>query len=380
MTRNSDSLSTQPQFFLQAAERLLRDRTDEARQALHRRHITLSPTDPLHQSYAITLSCPENLPLEPVKKTLLKQIEVAADFIRDFHIGVLGQHTTILQLYEIELVVEKRWSFALGFESGKLLIYLPYWRLKFLSRYLKHRDLKQRWNQGKPLQNSYPPSLTKLWWLFNPIGIFRSSLRSTLLLAIQRQVLGLDKLLLRFSQPQEEAQRPAEHPAGEGLKNSAIALLKSQIDEEKLGVDLELALKDYDNRAIVQLLGLFKQNLTDAQQIEEMVDVGSLTLHEVLTKEQSQVDVKMFGFVNVGNYHRIDVELNFSTGYLRKYVEVVPRRADLKAVQFGFVNVYTIDDITVQPNFHSAVKLDFETAALEQALKQLSDSESSHLS
>jgi hypothetical protein len=79
----------------------------------------------------------------------------------------------------------------------------------------------------------------------------------------------------------------------------------------------------------------------------------------------------MFGFVNVGNYHRIDVALNLSSGYLNKYIEVIPRKANIKAVLFGFVNVYTIDDITVKPNFHGGMKLNFETAALEKSLKEL---------
>jgi len=375
MTRNSNRQS----HLQQLAAKLLRDRTEEARQALQRRHIHPSPIHSLEQAYAISLNCPENLSLEPLEKTLLKQMEVAADFIRDFHIGVLGQHMTLLQLYEIELVVEKRWDFATRFESGKLLIFLPYWRLRFFSRYLKDRPLKQSWGEGKHLPNSYPPSFLKLWWLFDPIGLFRSSLRSTLLLAVRRKVLGLDKLLLRLGQAEEREEATEKRPEGRGVNNSAIAFLKSNINEEKLGVDLELALKDYDSRAIVQLLGLFKKNLTDANQVEEMIDAGSLTLHEVMTKEQSQVDVKMFGFVNVGNYHRIDVELNLSAGYLRKYVEVIPRQADIKAVQFGFVNVYTIDDITVQPNFHRAVKLDFATAALEKTLKEFPADELSRL-
>ena len=79
----------------------------------------------------------------------------------------------------------------------------------------------------------------------------------------------------------------------------------------------------------------------------------------------------MWGFVNVGNYHRIDVDLNISTGYWKKYIELVPRKANVKAVQFGFVNVYTIDDITVKPNLHRSVNIDFETAALERSLQEL---------
>jgi hypothetical protein len=56
--------------------------------------------------------------------------------------------------------------------------------------------------------------------------------------------------------------------------------------------------------------------------MEELIDAGALSLQEVIHEEQSHVNVKMFGLVNVGNYHRIDVALNLSSGYLRKYVEL----------------------------------------------------------
>lgn len=92
----------------------------------------------------------------------------------------------------------------------------------------------------------------------------------------------------------------------------------------------------------------------------------------MIHEEQSKLNLKMFGFVNVGNYHRIDVALNLSSGYLKKYVEIVPRKTEIKALQFGFVNVYTINDITVKPSFHSAIKINFETAALERSLRELS--------
>ena len=118
-------------------------------------------------------------------------------------------------------------------------------------------------------------------------------------------------------------------------------------------------------------MGYSKKNLADPGQIEELIDTGVFSLQEIIHEEKSKVDIKMFGFVNVGNYHRIDVALNLSSGYLKKYVELVPRKVELKAIQVGFVNVYTIDDITVKPNFHGAMKLNFEAAALERSLREL---------
>ncbi|NEP53468.1 MAG: hypothetical protein F6K65_33600 [Moorea sp. SIO3C2] len=149
-------------------------------------------------------------------------------------------------------------------------------------------------------------------------------------------------------------------------------MIKNSVNEDKLGIDLEVVLKDQDEATLGKLLGLFRQNLADAGQMEELIEAGALTLQQAVFHEQSEIDIKMFGFVNVGNYHRIDVSLNLSAGYLKKYVELIPRKAVIKAIQFGFVNVYTIDDITVNPSFHGAIKLYWETAALEKSLQELS--------
>ncbi|EDX77024.1 hypothetical protein MC7420_2027 [Coleofasciculus chthonoplastes PCC 7420] len=196
-----------------------------------------------------------------------------------------------------------------------------------------------------------------------------------LVLAIQKQILGIDKLFVKFNLLDNGNQK---HRAVQGdnqnqteLKNHAIAFLKATVKEEKLGVNLDLVLENQDDATIAQLLAVYKKNLADIDQMEELIETGTFTLQEKLNEEQSQVDIKMFGFVNVGNYHRIDVAVNLSKDYLKKYVDVIPRKTDIKAVQFGFVNVYTIDDITVKPNFHGALTLNFETAALERALKEL---------
>jgi hypothetical protein len=211
------------------------------------------------------------------------------------------------------------------------------------------------------------------------------------LLAVQKQILGIDKLaielglanlsddqILRSKEVDREVQDFKNATlltdrvnATSTLASEIITFLKQAVNEDKLGVDLDLILNKQDEATLVKLLGLFKKNLADPSQMEELINVAVLSLQEVIHEEQSQVEIKMFGLINVGNYHRIDVALNLSAGYLKKYIELVPRKAEVKAIQFGLVNVYTIDDITVKPNFHSAMKLHFETAALERALKEL---------
>ncbi len=359
-------------FFQQYATEALKTQDLNVNESLRRRQLPVTKIRRLEDAYTISFKLGNNIRLNQIKKQVLQQIDAAAYFIRDFQIGVLGQQTSIFHLYEIEIQIERNIRYALAFESGKLLIQIPYWQVNFLGRHISYQQMKDCWNRGQHLPKVSPTR--RVWWLFNPIGEFRSNLRSMLLLAVQKQILGIDKLFIKFGLVEDHHQNLSEktgEPKNQSFKENAIAFLKATVNEDKLGVNLELALKNQDETALVRLLGLFKKNLADPGQIEELIDTGVLTLQEVIHEEQSQVDIKMFGFVNVGNYHRIDVALNLSSGFLKKYVELVPRKAEVKAIQFGFVNIYTIDDITVKPNFHGAMSFNFETAALERALREL---------
>lgn len=355
--------------FQHYAAESLQNHEQEVREALTRRHIPLINVQSLGEAYKISLKLGDDISLKSIQKTVLQQIDAAAYFIRDFQIAVLGQRTSVFHLYEVEIQIERNIKYSLRFESGKLLIQLPYWQVSFLNRHLSYQELITEWNRGKHLSKGSP--VRQLWWLFNPIGELRSNLRAMLLLAVQKRILGIDQLFVKFG-PLDVGEYPkADVMGSQNFKDSAIAFLKQTVDEDKLGLNLDLVLKNQDETTLAQLLGLFKKNLADPGQMEELIDAGTLTLQEVIHEEQSQVGIKMYGFVNVGNYHRIDVALNLSSGYLKKYVELVPRKAEVKAVLFGFVNVYTIDDITVKPNFHGAMKLNFEAAALERALREI---------
>ena len=364
-------------FLAEYARGILKNRDQQVREALARRQVWTDKVLPLDEAYHIYFQPTKNLALKPIKKYLISQIDAAADFLRDFQISVLGQRTSLFPLYEIEFELSDNLRYSYQFESGKFAVKIPYWQVSSLSRYLSAEKLKNIWHQGRHLQPKSP--LYKYWWLVNPMGLFRSSLRSMLMVAIQKQLLSLDQLFVKLGLIEGEQQTtltslPSESALDKtdgSFQQTAITYLRKNAKEDKLGVNLELVLRNQSEKIITNLLKRYKENLTNPDHIEELIDTGTLTLQETINQEQSQVDIKMFGFVNVGNYHRIDVDLNLSAGYLKKYIEIVPRKADVKAIQFGFVNVYTIDDITVTPNFHSAMKIDLETAALEKALQEL---------
>jgi hypothetical protein len=380
---NPDSLLS---FLQQYATDSLRRKNQDVIESLRRRRIDTNKIPSLENCYKILLKLGSNIPLESIEKQILEQIDAIADFIADFQIGTLGQPNTLFQIYEFEIVIDFHVQYALNFELGKFSIQFPYWHLNLLNRQLPYQTIKGIWNRGRHL-NKFSPIL-RYWWLFNPLSEFRSNLRAMILLAVDKQILGIDKLFIDLGWsdtgdrkalvPKEETKENTEnsnnfgdHLVASAVRQRILSFLKATINEEKLRFNLEQVLGSQDEETLIKLFSSYKENLASPNQIEEILDAGILVLKEVIQEEQSQVDVKMFGFVNVGNYHRIDIALNLSSGYLKKYIEVIPRKSSTKAILFGFVNVYTIDDITVKPNFHGVMKLNFETAALEKSLKEL---------
>lgn len=371
----------------QHATNSLTQKNQDVIESLKRRRIDTSNLPRLEDCYKISLKLGSNIPLERIEKQILEQIDAIAHFITDFQIGTLGQPNTLFQIYEVEIVIDFHIQYALKFELGKFSIQFPYWQLNLLSRQLSYQKIKEIWNRGKHL-NKFSP-IFRYWWLFNPLSEFRSNLRAMLLLAVDKQILGIDKLFidlgwmdagdhkaLALKDETKDDNTEDSTQLRNGLlvsvaRQKILSFLKATVNEEKLRVNLEQLLKDQDEDTLIKLIASLKKNLVSPSQIEEIIDAGILILKEVIQEEQSQVNVKMFGFVNVGNYHRIDIALNLSSGYLKKYIEVIPRKASIKAVLFGFVNVYTVDDITVKPNFNGVIKFNFETAALEKSLKEL---------
>ena len=371
--------------FQQYATDSLRKKNQDVIESLKRRRIDTARLPNLEDCYKISLKLGSTIPLELIEKQILQQVDAISHFIADFQIGILGQPNTLFQLYEVEIVIDYNISYALSFESGVFSIQFSYWQFKLFNRQLPYQAIKQIWNRGRHI-NKFSP-IYRYWWLFNPLSELRSHLRAMLLLAVDKHILGIDKLLLDLgwnesgdrkalvlkdeTKDDTEDNKLKDHLVASSVRPKILSFLKATIAQEKLPVNLEQVLQNQDDETLIKLLSSFKANLASPNQLEEILDAGILVLKEVVQEEQSQVDVKMFGFVNVGNYHRIDVALNLSSGYLKKYIEVIPRKASTKAILFGFVNVYTIDDITVKPNFHGGMKLNFETAALEKSLKEL---------
>jgi len=358
-TSGSSELAQLQAFSDECAAIALAARDAEVRAALARRQVLSDRLPNLAEAYHLVVQPgPQLARKRDARARLHQQVEAAADFLRDFQIAVFGQRTLMFQLYELTIQLGARGPKGYQFQAGHLTIARS-------PKPLTVTALRRAWNQGRPLPKRSPVKNT--WWLFNPLGEVRSNLKGALLFIVQRQVLGVDRLLARWG----FLELPESVDAPPGFREQALAYLSDAVDRRKLDFDLEAAIADRSDRWLGHLLRRFRQHLLDPEAIESILDAASFSLQETLAQEQSNVKVALFGFVNVGNYHRIDVAVNLSSGFWRKYIEIVPRKADVRAWLFGFVNVYTIDDITVKPNLHQAVKLDFATAALEQAYREL---------
>jgi hypothetical protein len=243
----------------------LRKKNQDVIESLRRRRIDTERLPNLEDCYKISLKLGSTIPLELIEKQILQQIDAIAHFIADFQIGILGQPNSLFQLYEVEIVIDYNIPYALSFESGKFSIQFPYWQFKLLNRQLLYPAIKQAWNRGKHI-NKFSP-ISRYWWLFNPLSEVRSTLRATLLLAVDKNILGIDKLLLDLGWTEsgdrkalvlkDETKDNTEdkgHLVTSVARQKILSFLKATIKEEKLPVNLEQVLQNQDEGTLIKLL------------------------------------------------------------------------------------------------------------------------------
>lgn len=121
---------------------------------------------------------------------------------------------------------------------------------------------------------------------------------------MDKKILGLDKLLSeydfveqsgcksQFSSNKIGDKSSFKHDlAGLQVRTAIIAFLKVMVNKEKMGGNLDQILKEQDETTLVRLLALFKNNLTDSNQIEEILSTGILIFKEMMEEEESKVHI-----------------------------------------------------------------------------------------
>lgn len=302
------------------------------------------------------------------KARLEEQAESAAEFLKDFHFRMLGRNLSLFKVRKIRICTNghsqldptltyDRAKFELTLWIGpKQTTNIPVSPLRRNNLHPYTRDqIKQAWDEsdafgkrlftGEVLDARKNP--VRVYWKFlNPVGQVRTALRDGLRSAALLSVKTLKAL--------------NEEGGAKGLKDKMLSLL---------GADGS-RLDGMDDAALRRLSSSWLEKLEDPKAAEEMaVAALSKSLQAAIESQNTKIKRKQWGFVNVENFHKIDVTLN--TGDIQTYREVVqvPDNLDIDVTQVGFVNVSTTDRVEVSVVLSAMVPArTFEIATLRSLL------------
>ncbi|MEC4986878.1 MAG: hypothetical protein SAK42_22480, partial [Oscillatoria sp. PMC 1076.18] len=108
------------QLLADYAQQVLSNFNSDVIATLNRRQVPTSKIVSLESVYQIEINLEDQVNLILIQAILKKQIEAVAEFLRDFHIAINGQRTSIFQIYEVEIKVKNYFQCNLSFLAGKL--------------------------------------------------------------------------------------------------------------------------------------------------------------------------------------------------------------------------------------------------------------------
>jgi len=297
------------------------------------------------------------------KERLEAQAVSAAAFLSDFHFRMLGSNISLFKLRKIKVCVGSHDvsapSIAYDRARFQLTLYIgpkqaPNVPVLPIRRNNLHPytldDLKEAWKNGDHFGKKYVvgdffdarKNPVRVYWNFlNPIGEVRTALRDGIRVAALKSASALRAL--------------KDSEGAVGLKAKMLALLG---DDAAVGAA--------DAAKILNVTEAWVAKLEKPEAAEEMAFAAlSSGLEHAIESSKTSVKRKQWGFVNVENFHKIDV--SFSTGDVPQYRETVqvPDNLDIDVTQVGFVNVSTTDRVEVDVALKSFVSAKhFEKATL----------------
>ena len=287
---------------------------------------------------------------KPYADALYRQIDEVVAFLADYHFRMLGRNESLFKIRGVNLCTSAvGWrSPVLGYDRARaeLTLWLGPTRLgpfgpgrlrKDNLTPLSAREIRQRWNAGEAWQtdtsirdivDKHKNPTRAHWPLLDPIGETRTLLRE-----VTRRV-GL-----------ESALRLGERLARGG---EALRVLADGLKAAKAPADVHAAIAGLGDRAD-RVASLWKTKLADPRAAEGM-SIAAITgclKRRVERQRALKIERTQIGFVNVENFHHIDVSL--STGDARDFEDyvVVPDSLDIQVTQWGIVNVSTTDRVEV---------------------------------
>lgn len=303
------------------------------------------------------------------KERLEAQAAVAAAFLSDFHFRMLGANVSLLKVRKIKVCTGGRGPAepTLSFDRARFELTLwigpkqptpievPSLRRNNLHPY-SLEELKQGWKDGDAFGKKYVvgdffdarKNPIRVYWKFlNPIGEVRTALRDGIRVAALKSAKAIADL---------------RTDGAAGLREKMLDLLENDAE-----------VKAADDAKILTLAEKWQGKLESPESSEEMaVAALSKSLQSAIESKNTTIKRKQWGFVNVENFHKIDVSL--TVGDIPQYREMitVPDNLDIDVSQVGFVNVSTTDRVEVDVVLRSFISPRlFEKATLRTLVHPL---------
>lgn len=255
----------------------------------------------------------------------------AEEFLRQYDKAIKGKTNVPFGITGIEVrpIDEAPGKRNFSVQDGKIILGL---KKNLLGQYIIEtpQSIRDKWEKGEqfPRISLFKPNpMKRLWPFLNPVGTFRSALRTTL-------------LNLR-----SKAQNRIEAASVTDLKE----LAKGKLDQ-------------WENAEIEKLRKVWAEESKGEAVIE---DVLNAAIEKIARDQMPNYDLKLSShFVNVGNIHDIDIGIRTGVGEIvgdgeRPTVSVTSHG--------GFVNVFTIDRIHINLDLSNSL----ENAALLRAMARV---------
>ena len=329
-----------------------------------------------------------------------KQIEAIAEFIAEHHALLGGVNDGPFSFRQVEFCPADKLNAKMKYSQGKLEIGIPKDGRSFA--FYNTAELKKMWDSGEIFSEAFKAegmsnevkeylfgrnkNYEKIWQIMNPTGLVRTTFRSGLSSNAKAGIEKIRSSAASILKAEKSATGSGESDAtAEVLSDNSDDI--SQFLESQLGVStdaeakgLKLTSNDnlkvgplsvYNNHLNAQSLKLLKK-IIETKKMGQFLKEWSCRLDNKILANQvsaiaqtaicravdSQMNVKYNlknAFINIANFHNIDVCAGFSIGGLQDYVAPVvdPANArhksdfNFEVEADGWLNVVTGDNVNV---------------------------------
>lgn len=308
---------------------------------------------------------------------LVSQINEAASFLSDYHFRMLGQNHSLFKIRRVVICTTSRHytSPVMSFDrlKSELTLYTGPKRLALVGPSSLRRDnlhplsakeIRAQWDDGehwrkdisiREIVDSKKNPIRGYWNFLNPVGETRTLLREAIRAAGLKGLGGIRERVATGNL--QDWKRLIREKLGRSI---------SEMADKKLEAAPEADVK--------KLLSKWEEKMASPDATESMAAASLIACIKKRMEKQKEVGIRrtQIGFVNVENFHQIDVSL--TTGDVKDFEEfvVVPEKLDIDVTQVGLVNVSTTDQVSVSVALSALGSSEtFQKATLASALKAL---------